>query len=75
MVLRQDILRQGGGRRRETSQIGRTLNEQTVVVDLSSHSGKDDDIISSDNDSDADGGGGEKMGGVSNVILRGILPE
>ena len=43
-----------------------------VVVDRSSHSSKDDDIISSD--SDADRGGGEKMGGVRNVILRGILP-
>ena len=44
-----------------------------MFVDLSSHSSRDDDSISSD--SDADGVGGEKMGGVPNVISHGISPD
>ena len=58
---------------RKKSQIGRKGKEHTVVVDLSSHSIKDDDSIRSD--SDTDGGGGETMGGVPNVIFRGISPD
>ena len=46
-----------------------------MVLDLSSHISKDDDSISSDSFSEVDGGGGEKMGGVHNIILRGISPE
>ena len=65
----------GGGGRRKKSQIGRKREEQMVVVDLSSHSSKDNDSISSDSENHADGDVGEKMGGVHNVILHGILPE
>ena len=61
--------------RRKKSRIGCKPEEQTVVVELSSHISKDDDIISSDSDSDTDGRGGEKMGRARNVILRGISPK
>ena len=51
-----------GGRRRKKSRIGCKGEEQTVFVDLSSHSSKDDDIISSESDADGDGGGKEGGG-------------
>ena len=44
-----------------------------MVIDLSSHISKPNDSISSE--IEVEESGGEKMGGVSNVILRDILPD
>ena len=73
MVLHWDILRQGGFGKRKKSRIGRKCEEHTVVVDLSIHISKYDESIISDSDAYRDGG--EHMGGVLNVISRGILPD
>ena len=43
------------------------------MVDLSSHI--NDTNNSNRSESDTEGRGDEKMGGVSNVVLRGILPD